>query len=148
MVRLHSEGERLPIVARVTTTTPDPNLANNRHRALLDVLQPELHILPAVAHPGQVVLAYGEQMPPGTEVEVDWSTRSLRRGLRNPITVNRGPYQVADDGSVRIPLLVLRRDLPGERVLTATVDRRVHAARGADDRRPAAARSAQFVGRG
>jgi Tol biopolymer transport system component len=122
VVRLHSAGERLPIVARVTTTTPDPNLANNRHRALLDVLQPELHILPAVAHPGQVVLAYGEQMPPGTEVEVDWARRTAAGlPLGDPILVNPSrSYLVDDDGSVRIPLLVLRRDLLGERVLTAT----------------------------
>ena len=65
------------------------------------------------------MLAYGEQMPPGTDIEVDWAIETEAGDpLGNPITVDPGPYRVDAEGTVRVPLLVLRRDLLGERVLT------------------------------
>jgi hypothetical protein len=67
-----------------------------------------------------VVLAYGEDMPPGTEVEVAWSARTPSgEDFGSPITINRGPFEVSEEGTVRIPLLVLRRDDLGTRFLTA-----------------------------
>ena len=114
------EGEALPISATVTTTTPEVTADNNRDEALVDIVQPELRLLPAVARPGQVVLAYGESMPPGTEIEVAWSARTPSGNeFGSPITIDRGPFRIARDGTVRIPLLVLRRDDLGTRFLGA-----------------------------
>jgi hypothetical protein len=115
-----AEGDALPITATATTTTDEVMTDNNVDEALLDILQPELRILPAVARPGQVVLAYGEKMPPGTEIEVAWSGRTATgNDFGSPITVNRGPFEISEEGTVRIPLLVLRRDDLGTRFLTA-----------------------------
>jgi hypothetical protein len=118
---LVAPGDRLPIVGTVSSGTPDRNTRNNVSIARLDVLQPELHILPGVARPGQVVIAYGENMPPGTEIEIDWRTQTPGGvPLADPITIDPGPYLIGDDGTVRIPLPVIRRDFLGERILTAT----------------------------
>ena len=115
-----AEGEALPVTATAITSTADVTADNNSDDALVDILQPELRLLPAVARPGQVVLAYGENMPPGTEIEVAWSARTASgEEFGSPITINRGPFEVSDDGNVRIPLLVLRRDDLGTRFLTA-----------------------------
>jgi Tol biopolymer transport system component len=95
----------------VTTSVEETSDENNEDTVELEVLQPTLEVLPGVGRPGQVVLAYGENMPPGSEIELEWGVG---------ITVARGPYAVADDGRVRVPLLVVRRDLLGARVLTAT----------------------------
>lgn len=118
---LVAPGDRLPIVGTVSGGTPDRDTRNNISIARLDVLQPELHILPGVARPGQVVIAYGENMPPGSEIEIDWRTQTPGGvPLADPITIDPGPYLIGDDGTVRIPLPVIRRDFLGERILTAT----------------------------
>lgn len=98
------------VVARVATSTTDPEPDNNRARARLEVLQPTIRLLPAVARPGMVVLAYAENMPPGTQVRLRWN-----RG----ITIHPGPHPVAADGTVRAALLIVRRDRLGERRLVA-----------------------------
>jgi Tol biopolymer transport system component/subtilisin-like proprotein convertase family protein len=101
----------LPVAAAVATTSVDPNLANNNASVPLEILQPRIRLLPAVARPGQVVLAYGEDMPPGTEVTVDWEPG---------ITVDRGPFTVQPDGTMRASLYIVRRDRLGTRELTST----------------------------
>lgn len=98
------------ITARVTTTSDDPRLANNLDRVRLRIKQPTIRVLPSVARPGMVVLAYGENMPPGSRVRL-----AFNRG----ITVDRRPVRVGRDGKLRLPLLVVRRDLLGARLLQA-----------------------------
>jgi Tol biopolymer transport system component len=100
-----------PITARVATTTVEESTENNRARRRLEVKQPTIRLLPAVARPGQVVLAFGEDMPPGSRVTVDWEPG---------ITVDTGPFRVAADGTMRASLLLVRRDRLGDRTLTAT----------------------------
>ncbi|GAA1532065.1 hypothetical protein GCM10009788_39040 [Nocardioides humi] len=99
------------IRAEVTSTTRDPNLANNRARVELPVLQPTVRVVPAVARPGQAVLVYGERLPPGTKVTLAWSAG---------IALDQGSLTVAADGTVRLPVFIVRRDQLGERLLTAT----------------------------
>lgn len=98
------------IFAVVKTTTKDPRLANNRDQIRLPVKQPTIRVLPSVARPGMVVLAYGENMPPGSRVTLVWD-----RG----ITIDRRPVRVGPDGKIRASLLVVRRDLLGARILEA-----------------------------
>jgi hypothetical protein len=57
-----------------------------------------------------VVLAYGENFPPGASVELRWS-----RG----ITSTPGPVTVDSDGTLRFPVAVVRRDQLGDRWLMA-----------------------------
>lgn len=108
-VRTPTAGSGL-ISARVKTTTVDPRLANNHDQVRLPVRQPTIRVLPSVARPGMVVLAYGENMPPGSRVRLVWD-----RG----ITVDRRPVRVGPDGKIRASLLVVRRDLLGARLLQA-----------------------------
>ncbi|WP_435768430.1 hypothetical protein [Nocardioides sp. SYSU DS0651] len=99
------------IVARVSTTTRDVVPANNRAAVTLPVLQPTIRLVPAVARPGQVVMAYAENMPPGTSVGLRWSEGTVPEP---------GTLTVAEDGTARTSILFVRRDQLGERILTAT----------------------------
>ena len=99
------------IQAAVTSSPTDPDPTNNEDLAALDVLKPRIQLLPAVARPGMVVLAFGEDMPPGSRVRLKW-----RRG----ITVDKGPFRVERDGTMRASLLIVRRDRLGKRKLDAT----------------------------
>jgi hypothetical protein len=99
------------VTATVTTGTDDPVPANDTDAAELALRRPTLRLLPAVTKPGTVVLAYGENFPPGAAVDLLWSAG---------ITVARGPAIVDDDGTVRFSVLVVRRDRLGERTLDAT----------------------------
>ena len=96
--------------ASVTTTTSDPDESNNTDRARLKVDQPVIRILPAVGRSGKVLLAYGEDFPPRTGVMLRW-----KKGL----IVDRGPFRVARDGTLRVPLLLVRHDRLGDRKLIA-----------------------------
>lgn len=97
--------------ASVTAATPDPVTANDTDAADLALQRPTLRLLPAVSKPGTVVLAYGENFPPGEAVELVWS---------QGITVDPGPAQVDGEGTVRFSVLVVRRDRLGARTLDAT----------------------------
>lgn len=97
--------------ASVTSATPDPVPANDTDAADLAVQRPTLRLLPAVSRPGTVVLAYGENFPPGAAVRLVWS---------QGITVDPGPATVDADRTVRFSVLVVRRDRLGERTLDAT----------------------------
>ena len=107
---MRNEGAGL-IKATVSTSSDDSVLANNVDEAAIEVLQPTIRLLPAVARPGTVTMAYGEQMPPGTRVRVKWLPG---------ITVNRGPFKVRADGTMRAPLVLVRHDLLGTRDIIAT----------------------------
>jgi Tol biopolymer transport system component len=99
------------ITAEVATPGGDRVPANDTDEVDLEVLQPTVRVLPGVARPGQAVIAHGERMPPGTVVTLAWD-----RG----ITAHPADLEVAEDGTVRWPLFVIRRDVLGTRVLTAT----------------------------
>ncbi|MFC5730647.1 MULTISPECIES: DUF11 domain-containing protein [Nocardioides] len=105
-----AEGDHT-IDAVVSSTTVDPATANNRSSVELPVLQPSIRLVPAVARPGQVVLAYGEDMPPGTQVVLSW---------RPGVVLRPGPLTVAPDGTIRNSILIVRREQLGERTITAT----------------------------
>ncbi|MBD8079674.1 PD40 domain-containing protein [Cellulosimicrobium arenosum] len=77
----------------------------------VEVVQPWLRILPDVASPGDVVLAYGEDFPPGEDAMLTWS---------DGITSAPGPYPVNEDGRLSVPVLVVRNDLRGNRWLRVT----------------------------
>lgn len=107
-----AEGD-FTLTAKVSAATIDPVLPNNQDTIELPFLQPTIRLVPAVARPGQVVLAYGENMPPGTEVVLSW-------GEGEGIPIDAGPLTVLDDGTIRRPLLILRREQLGDRTITAT----------------------------
>ncbi|WP_163541685.1 DUF11 domain-containing protein [Occultella kanbiaonis] len=88
----------------------DVDPTNDAARAVVTVLQPEIRLLPSVARPGDAVLAYGEDFPPGQAVTLTWS---------QGITVNPGPYVVSAQGRLVIPLVLVSRDLLGERDVIA-----------------------------
>ena len=79
--------------------------------ARLEILQPTVRVLPSVGPPGHVVLVYGESMPPGSEVSLTWAPG---------INIHSGPFEVSEQGTVRAPMLIVRRDLIGNRLITAT----------------------------
>src|SRR5699024_4721858 len=97
--------------AAIAASTPDTDPSNDTAAAGLEVLQPELRLLPAVATPGEATLAYGVDFPPGARLDLVWS-----RG----ITPWTRPVTVAADGTVRTPMLVLPGDELGQRLLVAT----------------------------
>ncbi len=107
---IRKEGDA-DVGAKVTSTTADPVTTNNTATATLEVLQPTIRLLPAVARPGRVTMAYGEKMPPGSAVMLGWTP-----GLN----IHRGPFDVDTDGTMRQPLLIVRHDLLGDRELELT----------------------------
>ncbi|MFC9691336.1 choice-of-anchor D domain-containing protein [Kribbella sp. NPDC056951] len=73
-------------------------------------LTPTLLVEPPVARPGQIVIATGTNFPPGRPAVLGWDV-----GLG-------GQPAVADKtGKFVAPVLVYRRDVLGQRVMTATV---------------------------
>ncbi|TNM39693.1 hypothetical protein FHP29_12565 [Nocardioides albidus] len=102
---------RSQVLTQAISATGDPVPADNTALAPLEVRQPTIRVVPAVARPGQVVVAYGEDMPPGETVRLSWDKGTLSA----PSTV-----EVAADGTLRTSILILRRDQIGKRVLTAT----------------------------
>jgi len=99
------------VVAKVSATELDPDLSNNVALAHLTVKQPTVRMLPPIGSPGFVSLAYGVDFPPGVDVvSLTWSPG---------ITANDGPFPVDSDGTFRLPILIIRRDELGNRVLKA-----------------------------
>nr|WP_202450419.1 VWA domain-containing protein [Streptomyces sp. SID4917] len=96
----------------VVATLPDRRAAGNRDQARLRVLQPRLTVTPAVATPGQVVLARGADYPPGARVRLSWSAG---------ITAAGAPVTVGGDGTFEAQMPVLRKDRLGPRRLRADV---------------------------
>jgi hypothetical protein len=103
-----------PITAGVTARAGDPDTSNNQVTVPLTVRQPRFRLLPSIGEPGFVTLAYGQDFPPNAEVSVAWD-----RG----VTAVPGPFTVAPDGTIRIQVLVIRRDEDlGKRVLVVSSD--------------------------
>ena len=128
------------IRAEVATSTAEVSTGNNEHAVELAILQPVIRVLPSVGPPGQVVLAYGENMPPASKVSLAWTPG---------ISVHPGPFEVADDGTVRVPILIVRNDRIGTRLLAATsTDGPVHAGGRGDARRPRNPDAAQLQRKG
>ena len=98
------------VTAHVAATSPQ-SLADDAASATLLVTQPWVRVLPAVARPGDVVLAYAEDLPPGQPATLAWD-----RG----ITSQPGPYAVAADGRLSVPVLVVPNDVLGTRTLLLT----------------------------
>ncbi|MBZ2197038.1 DUF11 domain-containing protein [Occultella gossypii] len=99
------------VALEATAAHVDVDPTNDAATAVVSVLQPEIRLLPSVARPGDAVLAYGEDFPPGQAVMLTWS---------QGITVNPGPYVVSAEGRLVIPLVLVSRDLLGERDVIAT----------------------------
>jgi hypothetical protein len=69
-----------------------------------------------VQAPGFVALAYGEDFPPGAKVKLSWLPG---------ITTYSGPFTVAADGTLRVPMLIVGRDQLGPRkIVAASIDHR------------------------
>ncbi|WP_189820322.1 VWA domain-containing protein [Streptomyces olivaceoviridis] len=98
--------------ASVTGSPRDPRLANNTDTVRIRVLRPQLTVTPQVARPGEVVMARGEDFPPGRTVALSW----------NPgITAAQSAVRVGRDGTFEAQVLVLRKDRLGPRTLRARV---------------------------
>jgi len=95
---------------RVHGSPRDPRTADNAASARIRVLQPKLTVTPAVARPGDVVVARGTDFPPGTAVLLSWS-----RG----ITAVSAAVLVAPDGTFETQVVILPKDLLGPRDLRA-----------------------------
>ncbi|RMB85163.1 hyalin [Streptomyces shenzhenensis] len=109
---VHDTAVRGEVRASVTGSPRDPRRANNTATAPLRVLQPKLTVTPTVARPGDVVLARGEDFPPGRTIALTWS-----RG----ITAAQSTVRVGRDGAFEAQVPVLRKDQLGPRVLRARV---------------------------
>ena len=70
-----------------------------------------IRLLPAVARPGAVTMAYGENMPPDSVVRLAW--------VQGVTVHGQTTFRVDSDGTVRAPLLVVRHDLLGNREVEA-----------------------------
>jgi len=95
---------------RVKGEPADPHAADNTATALIRVVQPELTVTPAVARPGDVVVARGTGFPPGTTVPLSWS-----RG----ITPVGPPALVGPDGTFEAQVVIVPKDQSGPRDLLA-----------------------------
>lgn len=79
--------------------------------AILNVLQPSIRILPRVASPGEVVLVYGQDFPPGATIGLRWDPGVTAAALA----------PVADPtGTFTAQLLILGGDQTGERRAVAS----------------------------
>ena len=106
-----AHGYSRTITATVASLVPDPVPADNSRSVVLPVKQPAIRLLPAIGPPGFVTLAFGEDFPVGDHVLLKWS---------DGITAFDGPYTVAADGTLRVQVLVVRRDLLGARDIVAS----------------------------
>jgi Tol biopolymer transport system component len=98
------------VTGKVSTTTVDPVPANNTATASLALKQPRIRLLPPIGPPGFVTLAFGEDFPPGATVALTWQIG---------INANPGTVTVDGDGTFRAPMLIVRRDRLGTRLLVA-----------------------------
>jgi Tol biopolymer transport system component len=106
-----AHGYSRTLTATIASTVPDPVPANNSRSVVLPVKQPAIRLLPAIGPPGFVTLAFGEDFPAGDHVLLRWS---------DGITAFDGPYIVAADGTLRVQVLIVRRDLLGARDIVAS----------------------------
>jgi Tol biopolymer transport system component len=93
------------------TTGTDADPADNTATAPLVVLQPKIVSVPAVGHPGFVTSVRGTDFPPGAPVTLTWTPG---------ITAAAVPTRPAASGAFIAQLLILTKDQPGPRVITAS----------------------------
>ncbi|PZS26379.1 MAG: hypothetical protein DLM58_20820 [Pseudonocardiales bacterium] len=98
------------VTGKVASTTIDPVPVNNTETVILPVKQPRIRLLPPIGAPGFVTLAFGEDFPPATSVRLTWQPG---------INTNPNPVRVDPDGTLRFPLLIVRHDRLGKRLLLA-----------------------------
>ena len=111
------------MAAAAAARTPDIDATDNTAVAAVTAtapvgVSPRLRALPPVGPPGLVTLAYGEQFPPGAEVTLRWVGPDGT--VSGVITSDPGPFRVAADGTLRAPMLIVRGDRLGSRLLVAT----------------------------
>ncbi|NUS10029.1 MAG: hypothetical protein HOY69_01225 [Streptomyces sp.] len=94
----------------LTTTGTDADPRDNTARQPLRILQPRIVAVPAVGRPGFVTSVRGKDFPPGAPVRFTWN-----RG----ITEAAAPTVPGRDGTFIGQLLILAKDRPGPRVITA-----------------------------
>lgn len=103
-----------PVVGAVTgaasTTSPDPQPADDVASADVEVRSPRLDVQPPVIRPGGVVFVAGEWFPPTVDVRLSWS-----QGVMS----SPGPYTTDAEGRFATPLLVLADSLVAPRDLLA-----------------------------
>lgn len=105
-------GYAADVHANASSLVADPVPANNAAQATLSVKQPTVQLLPPIGPPGFVTLAFGQNMPPGSQVTLVWD---------HGITTDSSAHRVAADGTVLVPVLVVRRDSDlGRRQIVAT----------------------------
>ncbi|MDN5779269.1 MAG: hypothetical protein L0H96_20455 [Humibacillus sp.] len=96
----------------MTTGVADSDASNNSASVGLVVKQPVIRLLQPVAEPGSVVLAVGQDFPPGAAVTLAWDVG---------VNVRPATLTVAADGTIRATqILIFRRDQLGPRNLVAT----------------------------
>ncbi|AEE44330.1 DUF11 domain-containing protein [Cellulomonas fimi] len=100
-----------PVVAVVSTASPDPQPADDRSEATLEVRRPHVTLSHGVARAGEVVFATGTDFPPGEPVTLTWSTG---------ITSVGAPPAASGDGRWLVPLVLIRDGLTTTRDLVAT----------------------------
>lgn len=98
------------VTAVVSTTSPDPNPADDTASAQLEVRRPHVVLSPSLARPGEVVFLAGTDFPPTQSVILTWSVGVMSVPL--PVTVD-------GDGRWQRSLLVLRDGIVTSRDLLA-----------------------------
>lgn len=92
---------------------PLPTAWLGSDREPFTVFQPAVRVSPGIAKPGDVVAAFVKFMPPGEQLEFSWE-------MVHPTTAVPVPGAFAVDAGAttdRWPLLILRHENPGPRVL-------------------------------
>ncbi|MEU8758935.1 hypothetical protein [Streptomyces sp. NPDC048659] len=95
----------------LTTTGTDADPRDNTARQRVRVLQPRIVAVPPIGRPGFVTSVRGTDFPPGVPVRFAW---------RPGITAAAAPTVPGPDGSFAGQLLILAKDLPGPRTITAS----------------------------
>lgn len=96
--------------ARVTTTSPDADLSHASATSQLSVKQPRVEVSPPIGPPGFVTSTHGVDFPPGATITLTWLPG---------VTAVQAPATVAADGTFDAPMLIVRPDRPGPRLLVA-----------------------------
>ncbi|MBD0669434.1 hypothetical protein [Streptomyces sp. CBMA156] len=98
------------ITAELTTTGTDAGPGPHRASTPLRILQPRIVAVPPIGKPGFVTSVRGVDFPPGAPVEFTW----------NPgLTADAAPTRPKADGTFAGQLLILPKDEPGPRTITA-----------------------------
>ncbi|MFL6077867.1 MAG: hypothetical protein ACJ73S_31270 [Mycobacteriales bacterium] len=95
----------------VTNATGDDDATDNSAKATFRVLQPTFTLNPPLGAPGFVTIATGVNFPPGTTVNFHWDLG---------IDASGSGVVVQPNGTFTTQVLILRKDLLGNRILTAS----------------------------